>query len=370
MAGRALLKLKWVILVICLSSNVLHGQILKDTITLNLIKKGVDKIYNFQFSDAREVYNEINKYYPGHPIAFLFRGIITFWENYPLMPSSPAHINFESDLRRCIELCDSDYDHTNEPEYLLADLCARGMLLMYYADNNLNLSVIPLATSTYQYVRRSFSVTSVYSDFFFFTGLYNYYREAYPEAFPVYKTLAFLFPKGDRKKGIEDLQRAASNSIFLKGESASFLSGICLSYENNYHDSYRYSKLLKELYPDNIQYRAVYVKNLLLLKKYDEAEKLILYSVPNNNNDFFRAQLTIFNGILQEKKYYNIKQAEQYYNEGIKVISPFGPIGNEYAAYAYFGLSRISEMNQDYKSKKLYRKKAMEVAYFKKVDFN
>jgi hypothetical protein len=370
MAQKSEFHIKWMIFAFCLSTNILSGQILKDSISLKLIEKGVDNIYNFKFDNAHAVYNEINKSFPGNPIGFLFRGLITYWENYPLNPSSPAHVNYESDMRKCIELCDSENDRANEPEYLLADLCARGMLLMYYADNNLNMSVIPLATSTYHYIRRSFGFTSVYTDFFFFTGLYNYYREVYPEAFPVYKTLAFLFPKGDRKKGLADLQKAASSSILLKGESASFLSGICLSFENNYQESYLYSKSLKELYPCNIQYRTVYVKNLLLIKNYDEAENLILSSDTNISSPFFKAQLAILNGILQEKKYHNIQVAEQYYNNGIKEISPLGPVGNEFAAYAYFGLSRIADMNKDYSRKKLFRKKAIEIAYFKKVDFD
>ena len=66
-------------------------------------------------------------------------------------------------------------------------------------------------------------MSSVYPDFYFFTGLYNYYREAYPEAHPIYKVLAFLFPRGDREKGSAELQNAGANSIMLKAEAYSFL---------------------------------------------------------------------------------------------------------------------------------------------------
>ena len=76
----------------------------------------------------------------------------------------------------------------------------------------INLSGTPLILPTY------------YSDFYFFTGVYNYYREAYPEAYPVYKPLALLFPKGSKTKGLEDLLIASKNSIFLKAEAFSFLS--------------------------------------------------------------------------------------------------------------------------------------------------
>jgi hypothetical protein len=230
--------------------------------------------------------------------------------------------------------------------------------------------VIPLAASTYQYIRRSFNYTSVNSDFYFFTGLYNYSREAYPEAYPVYKTFAFLFPKGDKLKGLKELQSVAKNSILFKAESSSYLSEISLGIENNYDQAFNYSKSLHELYPANIEYLAMYFKNLLLEKKYDEAERLMKSSVINSSNSFFLAQISIFNGILYEKKYHDDKLAEQYYIKGVQDLSHFGYFGNEFAAYGYFGLSRISGRSGDNNYKKIYRKKAIELADFKQVDFD
>jgi len=244
------------------------------------------------------------------------------------------------------------------------------MLLLYYADNGLSMEVIPLTTSTYQYIRHSFDYTSVFSDFYFFTGLYDYYREVYPDAYPVYKALAFLFPKGDRNKGFKDLQTAAKSSIVLKAEAASFLYTICLSYEDDFQQASSYTKSLHKQYPANIQYLAACIKNLLLIKQYEEAEKLMLKSDTTIKNPYFETQQCIFKGILQEKKYHNTELARQYYEQGINNISQFGVFGNEYSAYAYFGLSRISDNNGDKHGKKTYRKKALELADFKKIDFN
>jgi hypothetical protein len=369
-AERFKIFIKCIMLSSCLSITAIHAQILKDTASINLIKKGVDYIYNLQFDNAGEVCSKINQSYPGHPVVYLLKGMITYWENYPLLSSSPARVSFETDMRNCIELSEKKYNPTDEAEYLLSNLCARGMLLLFYADNDLSMEVIPLATGTYQYIRRAFDFPSVYSDFFYFTGLYNYYREAYPEAHPVYKSLAFLFPKGNRAKGLKELQKAAKNSIVLKAESSSFLSEIYISYENNYQQASYYSKSLHDIYPANMQYLAVCIKNLLLVKQYDEAESLIISSSKKINNSYYQAQLSIFNGILQEKKYHNIEQAQQYYNKGVRGISLFGEYGNEFAAYAYFGLSRISEINRDKHYKRIYRKQAMGLVNFKKVNFD
>jgi hypothetical protein len=358
------------VLVLCLSTSSLNSQFLKDSTSLNLIKEGIDNVYNFQFDKADKVSEELGKLYPGQPVVYLFKGMVTYWENYPLITTSSARASFEEDMRKCIELSDKNKNSSAEVEILLVNLCARGLLLLYYTDNYLSLDVFPLATSTYQYIRRSFDFTAYYSDFYFFTGVYNYYREAYPEAYPIYKPLAFLFPKGSKVKGLEELQIVSKNSIILKAEAFSFLSAIFLTFENNFQQATYFSKSLHTLYPDNPEYLGAYIKNLLLIKRYDEAEMEMLSSNTSKNNSFFRAQMSIFNGILQEKKYHDIKKAQQFYSMGIDDITIFGSYGNEYAAYAYFGLSRISEINGNKDYKKMYRKLALQLADFKKVNFD
>jgi hypothetical protein len=353
-----------------LSTTGLQGQILKDTASINLLKRGVDDIYNFKFDKARIVTGQLNKSFPGHPAIYLLNGMITYWENYPLIPSLPASVSYENDMRSCISICEEAHNKDDYAEYLMANLGARGMLLMYYADNDLSDNVFPLAKSTYRHLRHSFDYSSKYPDFYFFTGLYNYYREEYPIAHPIYKVLAFLFPKGDIEKGLRELQTAAQNSIMLRAESLSFLSLININFGNNYQEACVYTKSLHELYPDNLQYLADCVKSMLLAKKYDEAEPLIRSSDSNIGNSYLQAQFTVFNGILAEKKYHNFIEAKKLYYKGVNDFSVFGYYGNEYAAYAYFGLGRISDIEGDKRNRKLYRKKALELTDYKKVNFD
>jgi len=287
-----------------------------------------------------------------------------------MLSTASSRYTFEEDMNRCIRLSENNKNPAHEAEYLLVDLCARGMLLLYYADNDLTMKVIPLTISTYKYLRRSFDFASVSSDLNYFTGVYNYYRETYPNAYPVYKSLVLLFPVGDMKAGLKQLHIAAVNSIVLRAESYYLLMYIYISFENDYHEALIYSKSLHELYPDNVLYQSLYIKNLLLLKNYDEAEKLIITSPDEEGNSYFQAQLSIFKGILQEKKYFNNKLAQQYYEKGISDISNFDGFGNEYSAYAYYGLSRISVANGDKHSSKIYRKKAIEMADFKTINFD
>ena len=364
------ISLSCIMLIFCLNIYTINAQILHDTTTFRQIEKCVDDIYGFRFADAKETCILINVKYPGHPAVYLLKGMIDYWENYPLLPNSPSVSSYIYEMHKCINLSEKKNKTSDKAESLLINLCAKGMLLLFYSENDFSSEVFSLATSTYLGIRQSYEYSSVYYDFNFFTGLYDYYREAYPEAYPVYKAVAFLFPKGNMEKGLIELNKAGKYSVVLKAESYSFLLWINTNYEHNYELATYYSKLLYDLYPENVQYLGAYVKSLLLIKHYDEAEKLIESSDAKDKNLYYQAQLSIFKGVLQEKKYSNDKLAEQLYIKGIKSISTFGHYSYEFAAYGYFGLSRISERKGDSDFKKTYREKAIKLADFKDVNFD
>ncbi len=353
-----------------LTSNNTRAQILSDSNAVKIVKEGIGYIYNNNYDRAEEIHSELEKIYPGHPVNFLFKGLITYWKHYPVNPSSPERRSFEEDLRKCIYLCEQKpYSDDHEAESCLANTSSRGLLLMFFADNDLNMSLITLGSGTYKYIRKAFDFTSYFADFFFFTGLYNYYRETYPEIYPVYKPLASMFPHGDKIKGLKEVVKSAELSIFLQAESYSILSWIYTGFENNYIQAYYYSSKLVEIYPANLQYRAMNIKNLLLLKEYDKAEDQIINYGKRTGNGYYDAQILILSGVLQEKKYRNYDLAEQCYEKGIEAISQYGAYGNEYCGYAWLGLSRICESKGDKTCRQAYRRKGNALLDFKKVNF-
>ncbi len=362
------------IIMICLlwlgivDTNTVHAQLLQDSATVNLVRKGVDCIYNQQFTEAHEIYRQIGKIYPRHPVLYLLQGILTYWENYPMLTTSPVRASFEENMRNCIRA--SGKKTAYEAEFLLTNLCARGMLLKFYDENNLTMDIIPLTSSTYKYLRHSFDLVDVCTDLQYYTGAYNYYREEYPKLYPVYRPLALLLPSGNREIGLRQLQNAANNAIILRAEAYFLLSWIYLTYESKYPMAMHYSKTLYELYPENPVCVVTYIKNLLLMKSYDEAEKQINASRKVPTNKYYEAQLSIFKGILLEKKYHDMNQAQQYYTQGISRISFFGACGNEYTAYGYFGLSRLCYLKGEKNAGKKFWGKALRLAVSRKINFD
>lgn len=333
------------------------AQILQDSSAMDLVKKGIGHIYNFQFTDAEKIFKTINTKYPGQPVTYIYKAMSIYYENYPLVPGSPKSKIFEAQLWTSIRVCEEDKAWEDDPEKLLIDLCARGMLMLFYTENEMNREVISMTPATYRGIMKSFQFNSVYPDFNCFTGIYNYYREAYPEHHPVYKAIAFLFPAGDKGKGLKELQYAAKNSIVLKAEAVSILSWICIHYENDFLNAFNYSKSIYDSFPSNLYFKAEYIKNLFLLKRYNEAEQVITIS-PDENNIYFRGQLSIFKGLIQEKKYRNYDLAEKFYKEGIDNLTSFNARGKEFADYGYKGLQRIKNLKDGRRAEKKKNEKS------------
>jgi hypothetical protein len=348
-----------------------EGQVLQDQQVFDKIKKGVVCIYNFQFEEASEISDYLGKKCQECALFYLFKGMEIYWQNFPLTPGSKNAEIFENYLEKGISLSEGKLKkNESDAEDLLSGLGSAGLLLLYYADNGLSGKVISLAPKTYQWVMKSFAYTKTYKDFYFITGLYNYYREAYANAHPIYKPVLVFFPHGNKKLGLKQLKIAADSSVFLAAESMIFLAGIYQDFERDPVYAITYSKKLKETFPDNHEFKIQYVRDLLVIKKFGEAESL-LNSLPYESlNKFYQSQIDVFRGVIQEQKYKNPKLAEQLYWSGINKAESYGPIGAEYTSYGYFGLTRINNAMGKNKNAKQYHKKARELSIYDHVNFD
>lgn len=358
--------------VVCLHSLTAKTQILRDTAAIRILTDGMHSVYNLELDKATAAYEYLSRLYPGHPVLNLYYGMKIYWENFPMSPYSQARRDFEMEMRKCIEISGKDrYPSPQyEAEYLLSNICARGFLMLFLSDNDLSSEVVPIVTSSYRILMRTFNFTSTCPDFYYFTGVYNYYRDAYPQVYPIYRAVAFMFPPGDLELGLRQLELCGKNSIALKAEAISILSWIRINFEANFSEALPWSEHLSVQYPSNPLYKVYYIKNLLLLKKYEDAERVINNIGIAGDNRFCRAAITIFNGIIQEKKYRNDDAAASLFRNGIGKLSEFGAFANEYTGYGYMGLSRISERQGNAQERRINHRKAMDLIDFKRITFD
>ncbi len=148
------------------------GQVLQDQQVFDKIKKGVVCIYNFQFEDASEISEYIDKKCGECALSYLFKGMEIYWKNFPLTPGSKNAEIFENYLEKAISLSEAKLKaNGSDAENLLSGLGSAGLLLLYYADNGLSGKVISLAPKTYQWVMKSFDFTKTLQGFLFYNRI-------------------------------------------------------------------------------------------------------------------------------------------------------------------------------------------------------
>lgn len=360
-------------LVFLLISLTLCAQrsIFEDQQTIQKIEKELDSIYNFNFDNSEAIYDELKQKYPNHPLPPLFNAVRIYWQYFPVTPAdslSNLYVKYNTDaIHKAEALLEMD---KNDPEASFFNLMARLLVMQYYADNHQSSKVAPHIRTAYKMAKKGFELDNQIQDFLFSTGLYNYYREAYPEKHPVYKPFAYFFPDGDKKLGIKQLEKNWHNGIFLDAESLSFLVYITLNFEGNFSKSSRYTRELHKAYPNNPLYLSYRIRTLLLLHKYKKALPMIDQLEKNHSsNQFFNVMVYIYKGVYAEKKDHDFYTAEQLYMKAIALSEKYKPFINNRISYAYFGLARIWKNKNNQKSIE-YRNKAESLSSYPHMNFD
>ncbi|MBU8893378.1 MAG: hypothetical protein KOO66_11400 [Bacteroidales bacterium] len=346
-------------------------SIFSDTTYIMSLKAEVDNIYNFQFDNSEEVYKELEEKYPDHAFTQLFYAIMIYWKYFPIVPESEQYIILAEKTAKAISIVEEilEKDKSNT-EAIFFNLMSRMFIMQYYADNGASSKVIPHLGRAYKMVTSGFDLSDSLIDFHFSTGVYNYYREAYPKAYPIYKPVAFFFPDGDIEYGLQQLEFNWENGIFLDAESLFFLVYINLNFEKNYDKSLEYLEHLNKAYPKNPLYLSYRIQTLLLKQEYDLA--LVYISKLRElkfRNDFFPVVSDIYEAIIQEKKNKNYSKATKMYAKSVKSLEKYGSYGNSYSSVAFYGLSRIYA-GKDKKKSKEYRKLANDLAIYPHINFD
>ncbi len=101
------------------------------------------------------------------------------------------------------------------------------------------------------YLEKSFGAESKYPFFYLSSGLYNYHIVVTAKQYPVLAPYLYLYPKGNKSKGIEYLQIAANNSNkYLSTEGHYFLMKLYLE-EKKYAAALTNVNELLQRFPQN-----------------------------------------------------------------------------------------------------------------------
>jgi hypothetical protein len=297
--------------------------------------------YGFSFQEARRYQEQLARMTPDHAVPPFLDALILYWENFPLTPEKDAAVRFvelmDLSVERAATLLDAEETYT---EGVFFDLFARAFKAMFWADNGRPGKVVPDLRTMYKRTMEGFDLTSEFAGFYFSTGLYNYYVEAYPEAHPVYKPLLSFMTGGNKKEGLVQLNQAIQHSVFLRVDALVFMSLIQLQYENDLNTAMLYAEKLYREFPGNIFFQGHFISILLYLGRFDLVNQ-ILEGMQDQQDPYSEMIRNLSAAFQAEQVSGNDRFAGDQYLETIEIAESIGPFADKFHAMGLMGLSRL-----------------------------
>ncbi len=341
-----------------------QAQILTDSSLRQTILKALDHLYNFEFTEAEPYIRQLQTRYPQHPVGSILRASQIQWQYFPLKGNPTATAQFVEAATKALDLCEKRLDRDeNDAEAIFFALTAHGYMALKYNNEHEQMKAVSESRRAYRYMKDGFKLMEKNPEFYFTTGLYNYYVERYPMEHPVVKPLMIFFQDGDMGLGIKQMETAARRGLFTRAETNYYLTHIYLKYENQPGRALTYIKPLAARYPTNPLYSMLNTETLLLMGQYSEAESALqhLRQMPYA---WLKVAVATFDGMVAEKGSHNDREAAGHYQNALKQAAVEN-YTKEYHAFANAGLARIAARAGNHDLAKAYYKKATELAEYK-----
>jgi tetratricopeptide (TPR) repeat protein len=340
---------------------LLYGQcpLFDSPSNLAIVGKGAHMIYSMD-KDSAEYYIELTRQnLPGHPVGSAMEAFLILWQNIPVLEDQVFE-RFKAKLNQTIE--EAQLLGTDHPEGIFFEMTARGLLAEYWADRGYYMKAFSEANQTYALLKESFDLTNKYPEFLFIVGLYNYFREAYPERHPVYKPLLWFFHEGDIELGLDQITQATSRTVLSKVESHVYLTYIYLRYEQKPIFSKKYITALVNTYPSNPYVNAKYLESISATNAYDDLSSDLTLQLMESEKPYYKMTGYVYEGLRLEMNESLLEQSLMHYQRGLKVGNDIPNHGDYYKSLGFLGAGRVLQKLNRHNEAEYWLRKAQELA--------
>ena len=342
-------------------SHFSFAQLFNDEGKLALVKRTVDYIYNVQEDSALLYIDSVKIQLPNHPVVPMLKGMKILWENIPLVTVDSIFRKFRHEMNEVIKLAGRmDGERQEHPEAIFFEMAARGLLAEYYADDDQYMKAVGEASKTYQLLKLGFDLQEEVPEFLFTSGLYNYFREKYPEHYPVYRSFVWLFRSGDIEKGLEQLQKASDVTVISRVEATVYLAYIYLRYEYKPLKAQKYLYNLQRQYPNNLYINAKLLESYADGKNFDKVDLTTVDRLLASDRPYYQLAGKAFQGLYHEQIRKDYESALKLYKEAISAGSNIQGHGEYYRSLTYLGMGRIYYAQGDYRNAEYHLRKSLE----------
>lgn len=268
------MKVRFLLLLLLVVANNIFAQNYNWVRHDSLVKAGVNQIYGIEFDKAEKTFDVVTKEYSTHPSGKFFKAMITWWRILLDLDNESLDEKFFNQLEECINMCDEILDKNDKNVDAMffkgGSLGFRGQLraireswFKAALDGKEGLGL----------VFKSYEVNPKNVDVQLGFGIYHYYAEVIPQKYPAVKPFMILFPKGDKNRGIKELENVAWNGRYTRIESRSFLQKLSFQFEENMEESRKWGKILLNDFPNNPYFQRYYGLTYVKENNYSESVK-------------------------------------------------------------------------------------------------
>jgi tetratricopeptide (TPR) repeat protein len=253
----------------------------------SLVSNGIKQIYNIKFPEAEKTFRRVIADYPNHPAGRFFLAMIDWWRILIDLDSEEHDEIFFQKLEDVIFQCDrilkKDRNNVDALFFKGGAIGFRGRLRTY---RDSWLKAADDGRDALPIVERAAELNPDNVDVQLGFGIYNYYAAVIPEEYPMVKPLMLFFPKGDKKKGIEQLMNTAQNGKYAKYEAQYFLMTLYYNYENNPSKAAEFAEMLTNEFPDNPTFQRWLGRIAVKRGDYSSASEIFLDMLEKANSGY------------------------------------------------------------------------------------
>lgn len=322
----------------------------------SLVTSGIEQIYNLKFNQAEKTFLLVQKDFPKNPAGKFFFAMIDWWRIMMDFEVEKYDDQFYDKLDDVIDMCDDILD--KNPKNIDAVFFKGGALgfrgrLKAVREDWLDAALdgkdaLPL-------VYDAFKIDSTNIDIQFGLGIYNYYAEVIPNKYEFIKPFMYFFPKGNKAKGIKQLENTAQNGKYAKYEAQYFLMTLYFSFEENSTLALKYAQKLFNKFPDNPAFEKYIGRIYVKQNNYKKASEIFSKMVEKHKHNKFGYNERILREAYYYIGYYNYqnkndKEAIKYFRECERLSIEFdeGDTGFLVNSTLYLGMlyDRIGERSK------------------------
>jgi tetratricopeptide (TPR) repeat protein len=340
------------------------GQLFSNPDNVRLATRSVDYIYNMESDSAHMWMDSVERKLPNHPIVPMLRAVDLLWQSVPYVTEDTTFEKFKNHLYEvAAKARQIDGGKQENPEAIFFEMAARGLLAEYYADAGNYIKAVNEASKAYVLLKKAFSKTDEISDFLFTVGIYNYFREAYPDKYPVYKPFVWVFRNGDKSKGIAQLELAGQGALVVRVEAYIYLAYIYLRYEYKPELAQKFVAQLVKDYPKNVYIRSKYLESMAInpatFKKIMPSDFQI---IATDSREYYQLSSFAFDGLYHEWVLEDYEKAIVKYKRALSIGAVVSNRGEYFKSLCYLGLGRIYQSSGNYAMAQYYLIESIAIA--------